>query len=103
MVIAAVSVAPLGTGEPGVSRFVAEAIKVLDKYPDLEYRLEPMFTTIQGDLRRIFEAVAAMHEAVATMGAVRISTVIKIDDRRDENVPMAEKVRAVERLLEANA
>ncbi|MFS8524602.1 MAG: MTH1187 family thiamine-binding protein [Limnochordales bacterium] len=103
MAIAAVSVAPLGTGEPGVSRFVAEAIKVLDKYPDLEYRLEPMFTTIQGDLRRIFEAVAAMHEAVATMGAVRISTVIKIDDRRDENVPMAEKVRAVERLLEANA
>lgn len=103
MAIAAVSVAPLGTGEPGVSQFVAEAIKVLDKYPDLEYRLEPMFTTIQGDLRRIFEAVAAMHEAVATMGAVRISTVIKIDDRRDENVPMAEKVRAVERLLEANA
>lgn len=103
MAIAAVSVAPLGTGEPGVSRFVAEAIKVLDKYPDLEYRLEPMFTTIQGDLRRIFEAVAAMHEAVATMGAVRISTVIKIDDRRDENVPMAEKVRAVERLLEAHA
>ncbi|REJ33489.1 MAG: thiamine-binding protein [Bacillota bacterium] len=103
MAIAAVSVAPLGTGEPGVSRFVAEAIKVLDKYPDLEYRIEPMFTTIQGDLRRIFEAVAAMHEAVATMGAVRISTVIKIDDRRDENVPMAEKVRAVERLLEANA
>lgn len=103
MAIAAVSVAPLGTGEPGVSPFVAEAIKVLDKYPDLEYRLEPMFTTIQGDLRRIFEAVAAMHEAVATMGAVRISTVIKIDDRRDENVPMAEKVRAVERLLEANA
>lgn len=99
MAIVAVSVAPLGTGEAGVGRFVAEAKRVLDKYPDLEHRLDPMFTTIQGDLPRIFEAIVEMHEAVAAMGAVRISTVIKVDDRRDESVPMDEKVRAVERLL----
>lgn len=99
MAIVAVSVAPLGTGEASVGRFVAEAKRVLDKYPDLEHRLDPMFTTIQGDLPRIFEAIVEMHEAVAAMGAVRISTVIKVDDRRDESVPMDEKVRAVERLL----
>lgn len=99
MAIVAVSVAPLGTGDASVSRFVAEAKRVLDKYPDLEHRLDPMFTTIQGDLRRIFEAVVEMHEAVAAMGAVRISSVIKVDDRRDSHVPMNEKVKAVERLL----
>lgn len=99
MAIVAVSVAPLGTGEASVGRFVAEAKRVLEKYPDLEHRLDPMFTTIQGDLPRIFEAIVEMHEAVAAMGAVRISTVIKVDDRRDANVPMEEKVRAVEQLL----
>lgn len=99
MAIVAVSVAPLGTGEPSVSRFVAAALKVLEKYPDLEYRLDPMFTTIQGDLPRIFQAIVDMHEAVAALGAVRIGTVIKIDDRRDVRMPMEEKVRSVERLL----
>ncbi len=99
MAIVAVSVAPLGTGEASVGRFVAEAKRVLEKYPDLEHRLDPMFTTIQGDLPRIFEAIVEMHEAVAAMGAVRISTVINADDRRDANVPMEEKVRAVEQLL----
>src|SRR5690606_31501710 len=64
MAIVSVSVAPLGTGEPSVSRFVAAALKVLEKYPDLEYRLDPMFTTIQGDLPRIFQAIVDMHEAV---------------------------------------
>lgn len=100
MAIVAVSVAPLGTGSTSVSEFVAAAEKVLERYPDLESRLDPMFTTIQGDLRRIFQAIADMHEAVADMGALRISTVIKVDDRRDSDAPMQEKVRTVQRLLE---
>lgn len=102
MAIVAVSVAPLGTGETGVSRYVAAAERVLEQYPDLEHRLDPMFTTIQGDLPRIFAAIADMHEAVAAMGAVRISTVVKIDDRRDSDAPMEEKVDTVRRLLETD-
>lgn len=99
MAIVAVSVAPLGTGETSVSKYVAEAERVLQNYPDLEYRLDPMFTSIQGDLQRIFEAIVEMHEAVAKMGALRISTVVKIDDRRDNSAPMEQKVKVVEALL----
>lgn len=99
MAIVAVSVAPLGTGDTSVSKYVAEAERVLQKYPDLEYRLDPMFTTIQGDLARIFEAIVDMHEVVAEMGALRISTVVKIDDRRDSSASMDEKVKVVEALL----
>lgn len=101
LAIVAVSVAPLGTGSTSVAEYVAAAEKVLERYPDLENRLDPMFTTIQGDLRRIFEAIADMHEAVAAMGALRISTVVKVDDRRDSDAPMEEKVRKVERLLQS--
>ena len=100
MAIVAVSVTPIGTGEPGVSRFVAAAEAVLRPHANLTYRLDPMFTTIQGDLREILEVVADMHEALADAGALRISSVIKVDDRRDKEVPMDEKVKAVERLLE---
>src|SRR5690606_28746847 len=43
------------SGETSVSRYVAAAEKVLREYPNLRYRLDPMFTTIDGDLREIFE------------------------------------------------
>lgn len=36
-----------------------------------------------------------MQEAVFAAGAVRVSTVVKIDDRRDRVVTMEDKVRSV--------
>ena len=100
MAIVAVSVTPIGTGETSVSRYVAAAEKVLREYPNLRYRLDPMFTTIEGDLREIFECIIRMHDAVAAMGAGRISSVIKIDDRRDKTATMEDKIKAVEARLE---
>ncbi|SIS73388.1 MTH1187 family thiamine-binding protein [Alicyclobacillus vulcanalis] len=95
MAMVAVSISPIGTGETSVSHFVAEAQRVLARYPDLQYRLDPMFTTIEGDLPTIFAAIHEMHEALVAMGAKRLSTVIKIDDRRDVYHSMDEKVSAV--------
>lgn len=100
MAMVAVSIAPIGTGETSVSRYVAAAEKVLREYPNLRYRLDPMFTTIEGDLREIFECIIRMHDAVAAMGAGRISSVIKIDDRRDKTATMEDKIKAVEAQLE---
>jgi uncharacterized protein YqgV (UPF0045/DUF77 family) len=37
-----------------------------------------------------------MQEAVFAEGAVRVGTVLKIDDRRDRPVRMEDKLRAVE-------
>lgn len=99
MAIVAVSISPLGTGETGVSRYVAEAEKVLRRNPDLKYRLDPMFTTIEGDLDLIFRVIREMQEAVFAAGAQRVSTVIKVDDRRDKPTSMEAKVRSVEEKL----
>lgn len=94
MAIAAVSISPVGTGEVSVGRYVAAALSVLEE--GLKYRLDPMFTTIEGDLDHIFAAIRKMQEAVFAEGAVRVSTVIKIDNRRDRQVSMEDKVRSVE-------
>jgi len=40
-----------------------------------------------------------MEEAVFAQGAERVGSVVKIDDRRDRIVSMAEKVEAVESRL----
>ncbi len=92
--IVAVSIAPIGEG-PSVSEYVAEAIKVLKEDGRVEWELGPMCTTIWGDPEVIFEVILKMQEAMFRKGAVRVSTVIKMDERRDRELNPEEKVRAV--------
>lgn len=95
MAIVAVSISPVGVGV-GVSRHVAAALRVAKAQSDVRYRLDPMFTTLEGDLDAIFPLIRRMQEAVFAAGAERVSTVIKVDDRRDRAVRMEDKVRSVE-------
>ena len=98
MAIVAVSISPIGEGV-SVGRFVLETQKVLRRHPELRYRLDPMFTTIEGDLDDIFRVIREMQEAVFAAGAQRVSTVMKIDDRRDKSVHMEDKVQSIEKQL----
>jgi uncharacterized protein (TIGR00106 family) len=94
MAIVAVSISPVGEG-PSVGRFVAEALRVAREQDRVRWRLDPMFTTLEGDLDEVLALVRRMQEAVFDAGAVRVSTVLKIDDRRDRPVSMEEKLRSV--------
>ncbi len=98
MAIAAVSISPVGEGI-SVSRHVAAALRVVRSQGRVRYRLDPMFTTLEGDLGEIFGLIQRMQEAVFEEGARRVSCVVKIDDRRDRAVRMEEKVEEVERRL----
>jgi uncharacterized protein (TIGR00106 family) len=98
MAIAAVSIAPVGVGT-SVSEYVAAALRVVRDQDRVRWRLDPMFTTLEGEIGEIFALVQRMQQAVFAAGAQRVSTVIKIDDRRDVSVRMEEKVRAVEERL----
>lgn len=95
MAIVNVSISPIGTGSPSISHYVAECHQVLRRYPELKWQLTPMGTIIEGDLKRIIEVITFMHEAPFNKGAVRVSTLIKIDDRRDKEATMEGKVQAV--------
>jgi uncharacterized protein (TIGR00106 family) len=95
MAIAAVSISPVGEGT-SVSRHVAAALKVAREQDAVRTRLDPMFTTLEGDLDDIFALIRRMHEAVFAAGAVRVGTVIKLDDRRDRSAGMEDKLKAVE-------
>ena len=99
MAIVAVSISPVGSGV-GVSEYVAAALAVVRGQDRIRYRLDPMFTTLEGDLGEIYALIQQMQEAVFAVGAVRVGTVIKIDDRRDREVRMEDKVAAVEERLD---
>ncbi len=98
MAIVAVSISPVGEGV-SVSSYVAEALRVLDAQDRVRWRLDPMFTTLEGEPEEIFRLIRAMQEAVFSAGAVRVGTVIKMDERRDREVGLDDKVEtALEKL-----
>jgi uncharacterized protein (TIGR00106 family) len=98
MAIAAVSIAPLGVGT-SVGKYVAAALRVVRAQQRVRHRLDPMFTTLEGETADIFDLVQRMQEAVFAAGAQRVSTVLKLDDRRDAHGSMESKVDTVEGLL----
>jgi uncharacterized protein (TIGR00106 family) len=99
MAIVAVSIAPIGAGT-SVGRHVAEALRVARAQDRVAVELGPMFTTLEGDLGEILDLVRRMQDAVFAAGAERVSTVVKIDERRDRAASARDKVRAVEQLLD---
>lgn len=97
-VVAEVSIVPIGTGETGVSRFVAEAIKALEgeaEKSNLRYQVGAMGTCIEGELDAIWQAIKAMQEAMVSIGAKRLLTTLRIDDRRDKPESLERKVTVV--------
>lgn len=99
MAVVEVTIAPMGTATPSISHYVAACHKVLAEAKDLKYQLTPMATIIEGDLDRILAVIRQMHEVPFGAGAQRVSTLIRIDDRRDKVLTMAGKVQAVNEKL----
>jgi uncharacterized protein (TIGR00106 family) len=98
MAVVFVTIAPLGTGTPSVSRYVAGVERIL-RATTLKHQLTAMGTIIEGDLDEILAVIRKMHEHPFGEGAVRVSTLIKIDDRRDKEHSIAGKMRSVEEKL----
>jgi uncharacterized protein (TIGR00106 family) len=102
MAVVFVTIAPLGTATPSLSRYVAGVERILQR-SGLVHQLTAMGTIIEGDLDRILAVIREMHEAPFGEGAVRVSTLVKIDDRRDKEHTIARKMRSVEEKLRAAA
>lgn len=94
MAVAEISIVPLGTGSPSVSRYVAKALEVV-RASGLKYELTPMATVVEGSVEEILKLVGDMHRAVLE-DAVRVVTSLRMDDRRDKPLTMEGKVLAVE-------
>ncbi|EJN58655.1 MTH1187 family thiamine-binding protein [Halogranum rubrum] len=90
-VIALLSVAPVVEGS--MSGEVAKAVAALDDF-DVSYETNPMGTVIEADdIDTLLSAVAAAHKAV---DGDRVSTFLKIDDKRTVDQTARDKVDAVE-------
>jgi uncharacterized protein, MTH1187 family len=100
MAIVQVTIVPLGTGSTSVSEYVASVKKELDQAKEpIRYQLTPMSTIIEGELDELLAVVRRLHEVPFREGAMRVSTSITIDDRRDKKGTMEQKLASVEEKL----
>ena len=99
MAIVEVSIIPLGTKTPSVSKYVAQALRAL-KEEDMKYELTSMGTIIEGDLDKVLSLVAKMHQSAFSEEVRRMVTMVKIDDRRDKPLSMNGKVESLQKELQ---
>ncbi len=96
MTIAEFSISPTGKGV-SVSAYVARCLDLVDR-SGLAYRLNPMGTVVEGPFDEVMALIARCHKAVAA-DCERVSTIIKIDDRKGARNQIEGKVSKVETLV----
>jgi|SRR5579872_2671683 len=75
----------------GVREYVAAALDVLDEM-GVHYELTAMATNLEGDVRTICDALVAIHKRCHELGALRVESLLKIDDRIDVVQTLESKV-----------
>lgn len=95
MAIVQTSIVPLGTGDTSLSAYVAACHRILQEETGVKFQLTAMGTIIEGDLDVVLKVIRRMHEVPFQAGALRVSTMIKIDDRRDRAASIDGKTQAV--------
>jgi uncharacterized protein (TIGR00106 family) len=99
MITAELTIIPIGTSGTSLSKYVAAAVNALDNN-GIKHELTGMGTLLESnDLEKIFIGIKAAHEAVFNEGANRVATNIKIDERRDTERTIADKVSSVNQKL----
>ena len=91
--LAEFNVTPIGAGV-SVSNYVADAIKIVDE-SELDYKIGPMGTVVEGELNEVLELIKNCHKAVMEK-AERVATTIFIDDRKGYTGRITKKVESVE-------
>ncbi len=95
-----ISIVPLGTKTASVSKYVASSIEVLTKEKGIKYELTSMGTIIEAvSVERLLDVASKMHNKMLNNRIKRVVTTIKIDERRDEKLTMAKKVKSVQKKL----
>lgn len=99
MPLANVTVIPLGTEGPSLSKYIVECVKEIKK-SGIKHTLTPFGSVLEGDLDQIFSVIKKIHEVPFKLGVQRVATLINIDDRRDKKATANGKIKSVMEKLE---
>jgi uncharacterized protein (TIGR00106 family) len=91
--LAEFTIFPIGR-DVSLSKYVARSLKLIDE-SGLPYRTNPMGTVVEGSWDEIMELIKKCHMAILE-DTERVSTSIKIDDRKGITNALDRKIKSVE-------
>ena len=100
MATADLTVIALGRPEASASTYIAEIQRRLAAQDGVRYVMHAMGTSLEGPTDDILAVVAELHAVPFEHGVPRVYTVLKLDERRDREQTLEDKVESVRRLLE---
>ncbi len=89
---------PVGTDSVSVGDYVAAVQRQLEK-EDVRFQLNDMGTLLEGEAVDLLKIVSKLYAIPFDNGAIRVVTHISIDDRRDKDVSIGDKVETVKKRL----
>lgn len=88
----------LGASSPSLGKYIANGVKSLEKIDGIRYQVTPMGTMIESDdINKIFEASKAVANSIFAMGVTRVETILKIDERRDKDRSLEDKLKSIKK------
>ena len=95
IITAELQIVVIGTESTSMSIYISEAVKAIERL-GIKYQLTPMGTVMEiSSIEEAFDAIKAAHGALIKKGIKRVIIHITIDDRRDAQKGMEEKIESV--------
>ena len=100
MATADLTVIALGRAEASASAYIAEVQRRLAAQERVRYEMHAMGTSLEGSTADILAVFGELHAVPFEMGIPRVYSILKLDERRDREQTLADKVESVRRRLE---
>jgi len=91
----------LGRAEASASEYIAEIQRRLAAQDRVRYEMHAMGTSLEGATADILAVFGELHAVPFEMGIPRVYSILKLDERRDREQTLADKVESVRRRLES--
>ncbi len=101
MATADLTVIALGRAEASASTYIAEIQRRLAAQDRVRYEMHAMGTSLEGPTADILAVAGELHAVPFEMGIPRVYSILKLDERRDREQTLADKVESVRRRLES--
>ena len=103
MATADLTVLALGRQGVSASEYIAEIQRRLGEQERVKFRMHAMGTSLEGSTADILAVVGELHAVPFELGIPRVYSVLKLDERRDREQTLEDKVSSVQRLLDEPA
>src|SRR5207247_1371729 len=89
---------PQRSGDECRAGYVKAAVRAMSRIPGLTFDVTPMSSVLEAEnIGTILEAVEVSHRILRSMGAKRISSSLRIDERLDKHRKMSDKTKGLKR------